>query len=91
MAENNVIRVDRYLLLGQLENRIDRLTAACLVHGAPQPILDQVESLHRITKALRKQLKEEQRQRLLEELEASVKLTQKRNPDDSLGAVERKP
>lgn len=68
-----VVNASRYILQGQLENRVDMLTAMLLVHGAPQQVLDQVEALHKVTKELRQHLREEERGRVLaQQLQAAL-------------------
>lgn len=63
--ERRPVSIKRHITVGQLEKRVDMLTAMLLLHGAPQQVLDQVQSLHEITKELREQLREEERGRAL--------------------------
>ena len=72
MPKDNVVSVTMHIIQGQVEDRLDRLTAACLIHGVDQQVLDNVQALHHLVRRMRKHLQEEQRMRLRTELQESV-------------------
>lgn len=59
---SNVVSIMQHITLGQLENRVDALTAAILLHGGSKQVFDNLEALHKLVRSMRQDLNERQRQ-----------------------------